>query len=56
MQIQTMDKNSMKEKLFSGFSKLRDKISRLNERRNLNSETYKATNLILTLMFPIFMK
>ncbi len=54
MQIQTMDKNSMKEKLFSGFSKLRDKISRLNERRNLNSETYKATNLILTLMFPIF--
>lgn len=54
MQIQTMDKNSMKEKLFSGFSKLRDKVSRLNERRNLNSETYKATNLILTLMFPIF--
>lgn len=54
MQIQTMDKNSMKEKLFLGFSKLRDKISRLNERRNLNSETYKATNLILTLMFPIF--
>ena len=54
MQIQTMDKNSMKEKLFSSFSKLRDKISRLNERRNLNSETYKATNLILTLMFPIF--
>lgn len=54
MQIQTMDKNSMKEKLFSGFSKLRDKISRLNQRRNLNSETYKATNLILTLMFPIF--
>lgn len=54
MQIQTMDKNSMKEKLFLGFSKLRDKILRLNERRNLNSETYKATNLILTLMFPIF--
>lgn len=54
MQIQTMDKNSMKEKLFLGFSKLRDKISRLNERRNLNFETYKATNLILTLMFPIF--
>lgn len=35
-------------------SRIYDKIHRLNERRNINSETYKATNLILTILFPIF--
>lgn len=54
MQIANMERTSMKERLKTNFLKLRDKVSRLNERRNLNSETYKATNLFLTILFPIF--
>lgn len=54
MQTLNLEGTSLKERLKTTFFKLRDRISRLNERRNLNSETYRATNLLLTILFPIF--
>lgn len=54
MQTLNLEGTSLKERLKTTFFKLRDRISRLNERRNLNSETYRTTNLLLTILFPIF--
>lgn len=48
---------TVKDTLTKKFPKLEvlfDNIHRLNVRRDLNSETYKATNILLTIMFPIF--
>lgn len=48
---------TIKDTLTKKFPKLEvlfDNIHRLNVRRDLNSETYKATNILLTIMFPIF--
>lgn len=35
-------------------TKFYDKVYRLNQRRDINSDTYKATNFLLTILFPIF--
>ncbi len=44
----------LKQRLLNVFNGVKCKINKLNERRSLNSEKYKATNLLLTVLFPIF--
>jgi len=44
----------MKEKLLKFAGKTKTKINNINARRNENSEKYKVTNILLTVLFPIF--
>lgn len=51
----------MKEKMLTAFDKIKDiflnakvKINKFNDKRNINSEKYKMTNILLTLLFPLF--
>jgi len=55
MQTKKLEKSDqLKEKVLSKCNYLWEKAKKINDRRNLNSETYRATNLLLTILFPIF--
>ncbi len=44
----------MKEKLLKFADKIRKSINKINLKRNDNSERFKVTNILLTILFPIF--
>lgn len=44
----------MKEKILSGKDKFSACIKRINEKRNLNSEKFKKTNIFILALFPFF--
>lgn len=47
-------KTPLKKRVFDILMNIKAKIDIINQKRDFNSENYKATNLLLTLLFPIF--
>lgn len=47
-------KTPLKRRVFDALKNIKAKIDIINQRRDFNSENYKATNLLLTILFPIF--
>lgn len=61
MQTKNVEKTTSRWKLLSvdiiekfKQTKFYEKIHQLNLKRDINSDTYKATNLLLTIFFPVF--
>ncbi len=44
----------MKDKLLKFASKIKDTVKSINAKRNDNSERFKMTNILLTVLFPVF--
>lgn len=44
----------LKRRVFDVLKNIKAKIDIINQKRDFNSENYKATNLLLTILFPIF--
>lgn len=47
-------KTPLKRRVFDALKNIKAKIDIINQKRDFNSENYKATNLLLTILFPIF--
>jgi len=47
-------RGQMKEKLLKFANKAVDSVKRLNNKRNENTERFKMTNILLTVLFPVF--